>query len=138
MQDLNFVNDPVNPNYVIIVKLNAVDEAYSNFKKTMMFDVVNKQQYSKLLGEIIYLWEHLEPLVEDIKTKIEKKITNVDKIINLLNSDDAPTYQNIKQIIKFFHKVCYIGNITKPRSYVNIDYTKTNVVRGGKNSTFFE
>lgn len=128
MQDLNFVNDPVNPNYIIIVKLNTVDEAYSNVKRTIMLGAINKQQYSKLIGEVIYLWEHLKPIVEEIKSKLEKKLKYTDEIIALLNSDDIPTYKQIKKIVEFFHSVCYHGNITRPKVFVYKDPAKNNML----------
>ena len=146
MSDFNFVTDPVNPAFVIISKLNSVDEAYANVKRTIISGKIDKNNYLKLSGEVIYLWEHLRPIVSDIKSKLDKK-NKADEIkkdyvsedlINILDGDEIPTYQNMKQIIRFFHDICYYSNITKLRSFTQIDFTKINAVRGGKNSTFFE
>jgi len=146
MNDYNFVNDPVNPNYIIVVKLNAVDENFANVKKNIVKNNINKEFYTKLSGEVIYLWEHLRPIVSEIKSKLDKKLKkddikndyNSDELIQILDGDRIPTYQQMKNIIRFFHDICYHANITKPRSYVSVDYSTINAVRGGKHSSFSE
>jgi hypothetical protein len=98
MNDYNFVNDPVNPNYIIVVKLNAVDENFANVKKNIVKNNINKEFYTKLSGEVIYLWEHLRPIVSEIKTKLDKKLKKdgikedyeSDNLIKVLDSDDDP------------------------------------------------
>jgi hypothetical protein len=136
MNDYNFVNDPVNPNYIIVVKLNAVDENFANVKKNIVKNNINKEFYTKLSGEVIYLWEHLRPIVAEIKSKLDKKLSkdaikndyNSAELIDILDGDRIPTYQQMKNIIRFFHDICYHANITKPRSYVVSDPRTENML----------
>ena len=131
MGEFNFVNDPVNPNYVIVVKINAVDEAYANVKKSMIDKKLNQQEYFKLSGEVIYLWEHLRPILRENRVKIIKKVDeeyNVDLIVKNLDSDKQLTYQELKQSVRLFHDICYYCNITKPKAYFKTDPSKENML----------